>query len=583
MLVLLALLPPAVLTFVNARATRAENVEAARRELRRVTELATAQQQQLVDETRSVLMALADAPQISSGRWRDCRSYLTAALPDFALYDNLGVIDTTGLVRCSAIPTGGPVDVSDRTYFQNAMAWDDFATGTYQVGRITGRTSVNFGYPVFDPTGRATGVVFAALDVDWLNQFITGARLPGGATMTVFDLEGTVIARRPDPTELVGRNRAESELFRDALDGERITEAGGLDGVVRMYAFDTLDGAEGPIAYIAIGLPPRVLFADASGELRRDMAVLILVAITTLMAVWTTSSRVIVRPVDRLTSAADRLGKGDLDARVPEHGGARELSTLARSFNEMARSLSAGTSELEARLEDLRRSDTGRRRLLARLVDAQEAERRRIAEDIHDDSVQIMVAAALRLGALRLRVADPDERESLDNVEASVRQAIDRLRNLLFELSPGVLERDGIGAAVRRYAGEVFAGEDIVVRVEDLLSHEPGSEAQVVLYRTIQAALTNVRAHAHASTVRVELTQDEDGVTARVTDDGVGLDVADLGQRPEHLGIDAMRERVELAGGWMRIDGRPGHGTAVELFVPGAARGAASAAAPGTR
>jgi hypothetical protein len=148
LLVLVAWLPLATFTLVNARATRADDVAAARLALHRLTQLATTQQQQLVDETRSVLMTLADAPAIAAGSWRRCDSYLRAMLPDFGLYANLGVADTHGIVRCSAVSTGGPVDISDRSYFANAMAWDDFASGTYQVGRITGRTSVNFGYPV---------------------------------------------------------------------------------------------------------------------------------------------------------------------------------------------------------------------------------------------------------------------------------------------------------------------------------------------------------------------------------------------------------------------------------------------------
>jgi signal transduction histidine kinase len=192
-----------------------------------------------------------------------------------------------------------------------------------------------------------------------------------------------------------------------------------------------------------------------------------------------------------------------------------------------------------------------------------------------------MVASALRLGTLRLRVSDPDIHEALDAVESSVRRAIERLRTLLFELTPQSLARDGVAAAVRRYSGEAFAGEGTVVRVEDLLGQEPPPEAQVVLFRTVQAALANVRTHAHASTVRIELTRNDDGFIARVLDDGVGLDATALLQRPGHLGIDGMRERVELAGGWLRIEGRPGRGTTVEFFVPGAPRATARAAAPG--
>ncbi|MGZ4147010.1 MAG: HAMP domain-containing protein [Actinomycetota bacterium] len=569
LLVLLALLPPVALTVVNARTTRADNVLAAQRELSRLTQLTAAQQQQLVDEARSLLMALADAPQIRSGNWRDCRSYLRATLPDFPLYANLGVADTTGIVRCSAVPTHGLIDVSDRSYFQNAIAWDNFASGTYQIGRISGRASVNFGYPTFDSTERASGVVFVALDLGWLERFVARAQLPHRAVMTVFDVDGTVLARSPDPGGFVGRSEAGTELFRMARVGDPVGELVGLDGVSRVYAFDSLDVAEGPIGYMTIGLPTSVLYADAAAELRRNIVVLAVVVIAALIGAWVVSSRIMLRPIDRLTAAADRLAEGDLDARVPEPAGTSELATLAHSFNAMAASLSARSTELEARLDDLRRGDAERRRLLSRLVHAQEEERRRIAEDVHDESVQLMVAAALRLGSLRLQMSEPGAREALDGVESNVRRAIDRLRNVLFELSPQFIERDGVAAALRRYVAEAFAGEETIVRIEDLLRGEPPVESQFVLYRTVQGALANVRAHAHADQVRVELAESNGGVTARVVDDGIGLDTEDLRERPGHLGIDAMRERVELAGGWLRIEGRPGHGTTVECFVPG--------------
>jgi signal transduction histidine kinase len=361
-----------------------------------------------------------------------------------------------------------------------------------------------------------------------------------------------------------------------------VVERAGLDGVTRMYGFDTLDAPEGPIAYISFGVPSSVLFADANGELRRNVTMLVVVALLALELGWIASSRMILRPVERLTSAAVRLREGDLDARVQDAHGPREQVILARSFNEMAESLSSRTAELEARLTYLRRSDAARRRLLGRLVHAQEEERRRIAEDIHDESIQMMVAAALRLGTVRLRASEPEVRVALEGVEADVRRAIERLRSVLFELSPQFLERDGVAAALRRYASESFAGEGTVVRIDDHLPAEPPPETQVVLYRTTQGALANVRAHANASSVRVELTAVDGGVKARVVDDGVGLDTTDLREMPGHLGLATMREHVELAGGWLRIEGRPGHGTTLECFVPGAVRPSAEEPRPAT-
>jgi signal transduction histidine kinase len=87
------------------------------------------------------------------------------------------------------------------------------------------------------------------------------------------------------------------------------------------------------------------------------------------------------------------------------------------------------------------------------------------------------------------------------------------------------------------------------------------------MYRIVQEALTNVRKHARASNVTVSLHQADAGYTALVTDDGVGF-APEVAEAPGHLGLASMRERAQVAGGWLRIDTAPGRGTTVEVWLP---------------
>ena len=99
----------------------------------------------------------------------------------------------------------GPVYVGDRIYFRRALETRDFAIGEYQVGRITGKASVNFGYPVLDDAGHVRAVVVAALDLAWLSELANQAGLPTGSMLTVIDRNGTILSRYPDEGKWVGK------------------------------------------------------------------------------------------------------------------------------------------------------------------------------------------------------------------------------------------------------------------------------------------------------------------------------------------------------------------------------------------
>jgi PAS domain S-box-containing protein len=230
--------------------------------------------------------------------------------------------------------------------------------------------------------------------------------------------------------------------------------------------------------------------------------------------------------------------------------------------------------EAEERLlvshDALRRSNERRLDLLARLVRAQEEERHQIANDLHDDSIQVMTAAGLRLSLLHRWLDEQQAHEDLEQTEEIVRLAIVRLRHLLFELYPVGLEREGLAATLRdneRLLGEEGAG--LEVKVEDRMTSEPQPGTRVILYRLCQEALANVRQHAQARTVHILLEAERQGIHVSIRDDGIGFDPDSISPfEPGHLGLSSMRERAQLAGGWFRVESAPGAGTTVEFWVP---------------
>jgi signal transduction histidine kinase len=238
------------------------------------------------------------------------------------------------------------------------------------------------------------------------------------------------------------------------------------------------------------------------------------------------------------------------------------------------------TSELTDSLRSLRQVEDARRKLVSRLVNAQEEERLRIAGDIHDDPVQKVVAASMRLQLIRKQVQDPDVRASLDKLLESIRASIFSLRHMIFELHPSVLEHEGLAPALREHMAKLES--DLQLELKDDFQEQPPSETRVLLFRIAQEALGNVRKHARGKKVQIHMGREDGGYKVEIRDDGVGFTPPQLlSSAPGHLGLSSMRERAELAGGWCKVHSLPDCGTTVEFWLPATAPTSVSKIAPG--
>jgi signal transduction histidine kinase len=214
------------------------------------------------------------------------------------------------------------------------------------------------------------------------------------------------------------------------------------------------------------------------------------------------------------------------------------------------------------------------RQMLARVIEAQEAERARVARDLHDQIGQSLTSVLLGLrlvdGSLAGEVPDLDDaRAHAGEVRALVAQALEEVRQLAFELRPTVLDDVGLVAAVRRLAGDL--GERFGVTVDVVLGGLDDDtrlppEVETVVYRVVQESLTNVARHARATHATVEIAVDAEGARATIVDDGVGFEVGDGQLRS--LGLAGMRERALLVDGHLEIVSSPRRGTTVVLEVP---------------
>jgi len=347
-LVLLALLPGLGLTFFTAGAERRREAAHVKAQALLLARLASTNQERLVVETRQLLDVLARNPEIR-GDPKVCSARLADLLTRHPTYANVGVIAPNGTVACSALPLAGPVNLADRTYFTRAMASKGFAVGNYQIGRITHKATINFGFPMLSASGRVQSVVFAALDLAWINRLAASADLPPGATLTLVDRQGTILARYPDPDRWVGRPAPHAGITaRVVAEGEGVAEAPGMDGVPRLFGFTRLKGTDevGDV-YLSVGIPTAVAYAEADRQFARTLLALGIVGMLTLIVAWLGACQYILRPVNAVAAAARRLAAGDLSARTGMPAGPGEFGLLMHTFDEMAGTLEGQTTRLQ--------------------------------------------------------------------------------------------------------------------------------------------------------------------------------------------------------------------------------------------
>lgn len=254
--------------------------------------------------------------------------------------------------------------------------------------------------------------------------------------------------------------------------------------------------------------------------------------------------RVGLAPLQRLTRAmatTDLLRPG----RRPAIAGHGEVAELIGTYNAM-----------------LDRLEAERATSSARALSAQESERHRIAQELHDEVGQTLTAVLLELKRLAGH-APATMREELQHVQESTRSSLDEIRRIARRLRPGVLEELGLTSALKALTTE-FSAPGLSVR-RDLCTDLPklSDDAELVVYRVAQESLTNAARHAGADRVVVGLHRVASGVELCVRDNGRGLAGASEG-----AGIQGMRERALLIGAELHLGSSPEGGAEVRLTVP---------------
>jgi len=228
--------------------------------------------------------------------------------------------------------------------------------------------------------------------------------------------------------------------------------------------------------------------------------------------------------------------------------------------------------------------DEDRTRLLRRTNSTIESERNRVARDLHDGPIQGISAAALSLEAVKMMLAAGDV-EKAENMLAAITTELseeaENLRGLMSNLRPPLLDERGLVAAVRELGSKFGKDQGVKVSVDGQADQPMPEEVEVLAYRVVQEALTNIGKHAAASNVSVRMAMSAGMLDVEVSDDGNGFDATKARDylRKGKVGLASMRERTELGGGTFTVRSQPGRGTTVTASLPYELLGAGDARA----
>jgi signal transduction histidine kinase len=341
-LVAVALLPAIALqTYNEFDLRRARQVEVQNQALS-LAKLAAAEQQQIVQGIRQVLIALSELPSIKTRDSQACNAYLAGMQQRFPAFVTFLVSDLNGKSFCDTNSDHRPINIAGRAYFANLLKTGAFTVGEFSAGLSTGQKVIQFVLPFYGDDGRMGGVIAAGLNLDWLADYIARKGVPEGAALAIMDRNGTYLARYPHNDRFVGSKMPGDKYLK--MDERGAVDILDVDGVERVEGDSALGGDSGGLV-VSFGLDKARAFTEIQNRTQRDILLIALSTSLVLVLTWLGARRFIHRPLGELVDAANQWRLSEFARRVEIRGNS-EFARVADAFNAMADALEHREHEL---------------------------------------------------------------------------------------------------------------------------------------------------------------------------------------------------------------------------------------------
>ncbi len=549
--------------------TRRNQREVVEQELMRVTRLLAAEDSRVLEGTRDLLPMLSEIPSVRTATPGACNSLLNKAVQANSEVVEIAVASPSGHVLCASSRPAN-ADVSQRTFFKNVLQTGAASVGVFAWDETSGKSVIYLGYPIRNAAGQIENVLYATVDLRWLDGFREKLSLPPGSVITAFDQHGTVLARYPDPERWIGTRIDGTDYVDESLEQGHpgLVDSIDPDGVRRLRAFapagpaDTVGGV-----HLSVGVPWAWVQENASAPLMSSLLLLWAAGAMALTASAWTVNRGLLSPLLQLRHAASRLAEGDLGARSGLPHRRDELGELAYAFDSMATSM-----ETALRVRD---------ELLTLTA--------------HELKTPL-TSLNLQLQAVRRRVRDGERVEAEElasKLEFAQRQVwrIDQLMSVLADVdtfAAGELRVDrsemDLAALVRRVAMQLEhrlaqSGSELDCHLPD---HLFGAWDEALLERAVSQLLSNAVKFGQGRPITLRL-EDVAGIAQlTVIDRGVGIPYEEQERIFEPferavsvrhygglgVGLWVVKRVVDALGGQVRVRSQPGRGAAFIVTLP---------------
>ena len=341
-LVAVALLPAIAIQMYNEFDLRRARQVEVQNQVLSLAKLAAAEQQQIVQGIRQVLIAMSELPSIKTRDGQACDAYLAAMQQQFPAFITFLVADLKGLSFCDTNSDHRPITIAARAYFANILRTGAFTVGEFSAGLSTGRNVVQFALPFYGDDGRMGGVIVAGLNLDWLADYIARKGVPEGAALAITDRNGTYLVRYPHNDRFVGTKMPGDKYLK--MDDRGAVDILDIDGVERIEGFSSL-GADSGGLLVSFGIDKAQVFTEIQRHTQRGIFLIVLSTSLVLVLTSLGARRFIHRPLGQLVDAANRWRLGEFARRVDIRGNS-EFARVADAFNTMADALEHREREL---------------------------------------------------------------------------------------------------------------------------------------------------------------------------------------------------------------------------------------------
>ena len=327
-LIVLAILPGfVVLAYSDLEEIR--NIDQRLQEdARRFARLATLRQRTQIASAQQVLVTISRFAEVRSLDPKRCGDLFADAARDHFLFANLGAVDTSGRLRCSAVPEGADLSLGDRPFVREALAEKRLSSGQLVIDRLSKNATLNYGYPILNDHV-TVGVAFIAIDLRSLNEFGDQAMLPSGSRLYLLDSGGVILRVAPEHRELVGlpirtvlptfpKGNGDTSSWTFDARGDRVA-----------IARNRLDA----LSVICV-IPEKAVLAQAQRKTFIDLTGSLVVVVLGFGVAWSLAGRRLIQPIEALVEATGRVRHGDLDSRI-NAAWKGEMGVLGRAFDDM--------------------------------------------------------------------------------------------------------------------------------------------------------------------------------------------------------------------------------------------------------